>query len=97
MEWYSWVFDGIGTAIVSAILGLVLGGIGGFAIGRKSKSKQIQKANNNANQRQSADVDNTKNGDSKETTKTETFVVQKQKAKDNANQVQIGSVKNGRG
>ena len=97
MEWYSWVFEGIGTSIISAFFGLVLGGIGGFVIGRKTKSKQIQKAKNNAKQWQAVDVDNTKNGSLKKPTKTETAVVQKQKAKNNANQVQIGSVKNGRG
>ena len=95
MEWYSWFFDGIGTSIVSAIIGLVLGGIGGFAIGRKSKSKQIQKAKNDAIQQQSVNVDD-EIVDSKKSTGTETTVVQKQTAKNNAQQIQIGSVKNGK-
>jgi biopolymer transport protein ExbB/TolQ len=46
-----WVFDGIGTAIVSTILGLIVGGICGYKIGiKKSIVKQKQKAGNNSTQ-----------------------------------------------
>lgn len=47
-----WVFDGIGTAIISGIVGLILGGVSGYQIGIKQFVKQKQKAGDNANQSQ---------------------------------------------
>ena len=48
-----WIFDGIGTAIVSAILGLIIGGVAGYRIGvKKTTIKQNQRAGDNANQTQ---------------------------------------------
>ena len=48
-----WIFDGIGTAIISAILGLLIGGVAGYRIGvKKSTIKQNQKAGDNAHQTQ---------------------------------------------
>ena len=43
-EWVNWVFEGIGTEIIAAIIGMIIGGIGGFAIGKHTTSKQKQKA-----------------------------------------------------
>ena len=50
----SWIFDGIGTAIVTLIIGLVTGGAVGYRIGIKKKkiTNQKQKAGNNARQLQ---------------------------------------------
>lgn len=46
-----WVFDGIGTAIISAIIGLLVGGFTGYRIGvKKTKIAQKQKAGDAANQ-----------------------------------------------
>ena len=46
-----WIFDGIGTAIVSAIMGLLVGGFTGYKFGvKKTKIAQKQKAGDNANQ-----------------------------------------------
>ncbi len=50
-EWIKWFFDGLGTEIISLIIGAFSGGIIGFRIGkRKSKFVQIQKAGNNSQQ-----------------------------------------------
>jgi hypothetical protein len=46
-----WIFDGIGTALVTLILGLLTGGAVGYKIGiNKNKVKQSQKAGNNSSQ-----------------------------------------------
>ena len=45
MEWF---FDGIGTEIMSLIIGTILGGTVGYNIG--SKSKLVQKKSNNSKQ-----------------------------------------------
>ncbi|MDD5943212.1 hypothetical protein [Fibrobacter sp.] len=47
-----WIFDGVGTAIISGILGAIVGGTAGYRIGvhKKISVKQKQKAGNNSNQ-----------------------------------------------
>lgn len=47
-----WIFDGIGTAIVTLIVGLISGGAVGYRIGINKKVKQTQKAGDNASQMQ---------------------------------------------
>lgn len=49
-----WIFDGIGTAIVTLIIGFFTGGAVGYRIGIKKKkiTNQKQKAGNNARQLQ---------------------------------------------
>lgn len=49
MEWF---FDGLGTAIISLVLGGIGGGIIGYRIGVKQNIKQSQKAGDNSNQTQ---------------------------------------------
>ena len=55
-----WIFDGIGTELISVIVGLIVGGgVGccvGYRIGTKNKVKQIQKAQDNAKQNQTGAV-----------------------------------------
>ncbi len=53
-----WIFDGIGTELLSIAIGLIIGGFGGGAIGYKigNKANQKQKAKNNANQMQIGNV-----------------------------------------
>ena len=56
-----WIFDGIGTELVSALIGLLVGGVAGYGIGvvcTKNKIKQKQKAGDNANQIQIGQVNN---------------------------------------
>ena len=46
-----WIFDGLGSAIISGILGLIFGGFVGFRIGvKKGTIKQKQVAGNDASQ-----------------------------------------------
>ena len=47
-----WIFEGIGTAIITLILGLITGGAIGYRIGIKNTTKvnQKQKAGDNATQ-----------------------------------------------
>lgn len=55
------IFDGIGTEIISCIIGLLFGGAGGIGIGYKiaiNKNKQKQKARDNANQTQIGSITN---------------------------------------
>ena len=54
-----WIFDGIGTAIMSGIIGAVIGGTTRYQIGihKKISIKQNQKAGDNSNQIQ---IGNTK-------------------------------------
>lgn len=48
-----WVFDGIGTAIITFALGLLVGGGAGYKIAIRKKSiKQNQKAGDNSKQTQ---------------------------------------------
>lgn len=46
-----WIFDGIGTTILSSVLSLLLGGGIGYRVGiNKNKVKQKQKAGDHASQ-----------------------------------------------
>lgn len=74
---YKWIFDGIGSSLVTFILGLIFGGIGGYWI--SVSSKQEQSAGHGAQQKQSF-----KDNSSKVCKKIE----QSQKAGDNATQIQ---------
>jgi hypothetical protein len=51
MENLKWIFDGIGTELISLVVGLLIGGGVGFKIGINKKSiKQKQKAGDNSTQ-----------------------------------------------
>ena len=52
MENLNWIFEGIGTELLSLVVGLFFGGVIGYKIGIRNKVKQIQKAGNNFNQTQ---------------------------------------------
>ena len=58
MEWF---FDGIGTAIVSAVIGLLIGGIGGYSIGVNKTNKMKQKAGDKAKQTQIGEINSNGN------------------------------------
>lgn len=58
---HEWIFSGIGTAIVSGIAGLLVGGSAGFFVGQRSvkqKTRQKQKAGDNAIQVQQGNIVN---------------------------------------
>lgn len=52
----SWIFDGIGTEIISLILGALIGGSVGYKIGTKNKVKQKQKAGDSSKQMQTGTI-----------------------------------------
>lgn len=56
MEYLEWIFDGIGTELVSLIIGAVVGGATGYKIGTKNRIKQKQKAGDNSKQIQIGSV-----------------------------------------
>ena len=51
-----WIFEGIGTELLSLAIGAVVGGLTGYKIGVKNKVKQTQKAGNNSTQNQIGSV-----------------------------------------
>lgn len=52
--WYEWIFDGIGTGIITLIIGLIIGGAATFSI--KNHNKQKQTAGNNSIQTQIGNI-----------------------------------------
>lgn len=52
----SWIFDGLGTEIISLIVGLISGGAIGYKIGIHNRIKQSQKAGNNSRQTQISSI-----------------------------------------
>ena len=54
----SWIFSGIGTEILCSITSLIVGGVVGYKIGVKSKTKQKQRAGANSTQIQIGSVNN---------------------------------------
>ena len=58
MENTKWIFDGIGTSIITLILGLFIGGTAGYRIAIKKTIKQTQRAGNNSTQTQIGEIKN---------------------------------------
>jgi len=50
MDNFEWIFDGIGTELISLLVGAILGGTAGYKIGSKNKIKQKQKARDDSEQ-----------------------------------------------
>lgn len=51
-----WIFEGIGTTLISFLFGSLTGGIIGYKIGIKNKIAQRQKGKDNANQVQIGNI-----------------------------------------
>ena len=89
MEWF---FDGIGTEIIGIISSLLVGAIGGGAVGYgiaiKHTTKQKQRAGNDSEQRQELQI--SKRVNDTHFAKNKTNIKQIQEAGDNAVQVQVG-------
>lgn len=60
-----WVFDGIGTELISLFVGWLTGGLIGYKIGIRNKISQRQKGRDNANQVQIGSVVNNGNPESR--------------------------------
>jgi hypothetical protein len=58
-----WIFDGIGTQIVSLVIGLIGGGAIGYRVGINANISQHQKAGDKVSQIQIGNIN--KNGHSK--------------------------------
>ena len=94
MEWF---FDGLGTELISIIIGVILvavtGGTIGYKIGvNKQSMKQKHKAGTASKQKQIGESDKTIVLDEKNLNVNNIKIKQEQKAKDEASQTQIGRV-----
>lgn len=58
MENITWIFDGIGSTIISLIGGIIIGGFAGYKIGIHQKIRQYQKAGNNSHLAQTGTINN---------------------------------------
>ena len=58
MDNIKWIFDGIGTAIITFVLGLFLGGAVCYKIAIRKAVKQMQKAGDNSSQTQIGEIQN---------------------------------------
>lgn len=61
MEAVEWIFSGIGTSLLSAIIGFIFGGVTGYKIGTRNNIRQKQKAGDNSNQNQIGQIVNNGN------------------------------------
>lgn len=95
MENLSWIFDGIGTELISLVVGLAAGGIAGYKIGIKKSGLQKQKAKDRAKQKQVFDADS-EGLASDDDVMLQQKVRQSQKAGHDAQQIQIGSARHGK-
>lgn len=87
---FEWFFDGIGTELVSLIIGAIGGGAVGYKIGIKRTSVQKQVARDNALQTQEIKME--KNDVRNSHVKSKTSIRQSQKAGNNATQIQVGGI-----
>lgn len=88
-----WIFDGIGTAIMTLFIGAIAGGTMGYRIGIKSRSKQVQNVEEYANQSQTIEIGRKVVVDSG---RISSSIKQVQKAGEHASQVQVGRVDDGK-
>lgn len=86
MEWYEWVFDGIGTTVIGAICSFI-----GYKAAVKKIGKQSQTAENDSKQKQEMVIENTDGEKNVQNT-----IKQNQKAGDRAEQIQCGGFRCGK-
>ncbi len=98
MELLEWIFDGIGTEIAGIVVSLIIGAIGGGAVGYKIGIKQTlsqkQSAGDDSEQRQELQIG--KNGVGTNSSKSKTNLKQSQKAGNGSVQTQIGGINDDR-
>lgn len=86
MEWYEWVFDGIGTTLIGAICSFI-----GYKAAVKKMSEQLQTAGDNSKQNQEMIIENSDGGQN-----VQSSIKQTQKAGNNAEQFQCGGFSSGK-
>lgn len=89
---WEWVLDGIGTELISLLIGSLGGGLVGYKIGIRNKSKQKQKAGSSSKQIQTLNID--VNSSKQSGAHCVTNISQVQKAGKNSVQEQNGGFKN---
>lgn len=89
---WEWVLDGIGTELISLLIGSLGGGLVGYKIGIRNKSKQKQKAGRSSKQIQTLNID--VNSSKQSGGDCVSNISQSQKAGKNSVQEQIGGLKN---
>ena len=94
MENIQWIFSGIGTEIITLLVGAAIGGIAGYKIGTKKSYAQSQKAKDGSKQKQEL----LENGFDAITSDKINIskVEQNQKAGKNSEQSQVGRFRNGK-
>ncbi len=85
MEWYEWVFDGIGTTLIAALSSFI-----GYKSAIKNISKQSQVAGEHSKQKQEIVIENASDAKSMQNS-----IKQTQKAGNSAEQTQCGGFKIG--
>ncbi len=91
MENVQWIFSGIGVEILKVLIGAIIGGGVGYAVGVRRKISQSQIATDNAEQDQNTNI--IENQSEKV---IESGINQKQKAGNDSKQSQVGIIKNGK-
>lgn len=86
MEWYEWVFDGLGTTVIAAICSFL-----SYKAAVKQIGKQSQVAGDNSKQKQEMIIES--KGDEHDVRNT---INQTQKAGKHAKQIQCGRFQNGK-
>ena len=94
-----WIFDGIGTEIIGIVISLIIGALGGgavgYRIGIKRTAKQKQTAGDDTEQKQELHIG--KSDVKENSSKSKTNIKQIQRAGNNAVQTQIGGINDDRG
>lgn len=88
---YTWIFSGIGTEVIIALVAIVFGGTVTYTVIRKKSVRQQQTAGKNSNQFQSMTLSHPSLCENNR--KSDTKLSQIQKAGDNSKQTQIGGIK----
>ena len=83
MEWYEWVFDGIGTTLIGAVCSFI-----GYKAAVRKMSKQSQIAGDGSKQNQEMTIQSLDDDKCSQST-----IVQSQKAGNNVEQIQCGGIK----
>ena len=86
MEWYGWVFDGIGTTIIAALCSFI-----SYKAAVKQMGKQFQVAGDNSKQKQEMIIEGNGGGQDVQNT-----IKQTQKAGNYAEQIQCGGFQKGK-